>query len=352
MKRKGFTLVELIGIVVIISLIVIIVFPTVLTTLNKKAEKEYQTFKALVVSAAEVYYERNSSTIPNIYVKNYRTFTPVSNLIAAGLINPEMINPKTNAKISPTSYITSKATDDNLLEFDYYEDKILATDYYQTGLLWMYDGYTKSSQNSWTDLSGNNRDANIYGMESNGWNGNGVKLDGIDDYIQVANTSYTILPRTHAFTFEYVLEVGNINSESEDSNESSPFCTYGLNHHYWCINNLNKLKSMNRKSDNSANNWSSANPNIIFTMGTNYTVSETYTYDSTNDYYVVQYYINGKKITTTSQNTSALAYVDYLYIGRYSSYYYTGIVKSVRIYDSGLTEAQIVSNYEVDKNRF
>lgn len=346
--KKGFTLVELIGIVVIISLIILIVFPSILTAIDKKGERDYEAFKTIVTSAAEIYFERDRETFTNTTVNNYRNFITVSNLINSGLIRQDLINPSTGAKIDPNSYIIATSKEDAIIEFDYTEKDLRLSAYYQTNLLWLYDGYTEPSSNTWNDMSGNNRNAQIYGNPQ--WNGNGIKLDGVDDYIYVNNPSYSILPSSSAFTFEYVTTMGEKKDVTGDCN-SMQMCAHGLNHHYWCLYHDNKLRSMNRNLGNTANNWSESNIGG-YDVGKTYTISETYTYNANISGYTVQYYVNGKAIETKANETYASAYQSYLHIGRYNTCYFTGTIHSVRIYGRALTLDQIGNNYEIDKVRY
>ena len=128
-------------------------------------------------------------------------------------------------------------------------------------------------------------------------------------------------------------------------------CAHGLNHHYWCLYHDSKLRSMNRNLGNTANNWSESNIGG-YDVGKTYTISETYTYNANISGYTVQYYVNGKAIETTANETYASAYQSYLHIGRYNTCYFTGTIHSVRIYGRALTLDQIGNNYEIDKVRY
>ena len=57
-NNKGFTLVELLGVIVILSIIAAIAIPTVSTSLNKQKTKELEHKKEQIVSKVELYYEK------------------------------------------------------------------------------------------------------------------------------------------------------------------------------------------------------------------------------------------------------------------------------------------------------
>ena len=66
-NNKGFTLVELLGVIVILSIIAAIAIPTVSTSLNKQKTKELEHKKEQIVSKVELYYEKikNNNNLSN-----------------------------------------------------------------------------------------------------------------------------------------------------------------------------------------------------------------------------------------------------------------------------------------------
>ena len=57
-NNKGFTLRELLGVMVILATVVAIAIPTISTTLNKQKEKDIEHNKEQVVSKVELYYDK------------------------------------------------------------------------------------------------------------------------------------------------------------------------------------------------------------------------------------------------------------------------------------------------------
>ena len=60
--NKGFTLVELLAVLFILSVITIVAVPNVITTNQKSKEKDIAEFKKTVENAAEVYVETHLDT--------------------------------------------------------------------------------------------------------------------------------------------------------------------------------------------------------------------------------------------------------------------------------------------------
>jgi len=63
MKNKGYTLLELLGVIVILSLLVTLVFPSVINFIKKGNDKIDNVTNDLIVSAAEAYINDNSSKL-------------------------------------------------------------------------------------------------------------------------------------------------------------------------------------------------------------------------------------------------------------------------------------------------
>lgn len=57
MNRKGFTLIELIAVIVMIGLIMVIVVPNILDIVNESKAASYNTLIKNIVTASEMYYE-------------------------------------------------------------------------------------------------------------------------------------------------------------------------------------------------------------------------------------------------------------------------------------------------------
>ena len=106
--NKGFTLVELLAVLFILSVITIVAVPNVITTNEKSKEKDIAEFKKTVENAAEVYVETHLDTDWVVNLKN--NGTPycinindliVNNVTGAGvnLLNPNLKNPENDTEV-------------------------------------------------------------------------------------------------------------------------------------------------------------------------------------------------------------------------------------------------------------
>lgn len=95
MKEKGFTLVELLGVLVILFVIFLLVFPSVDNIITTGTETVYQTQINKILNAAYDLSLQNTNYLPNRGEKNYMT---LGELKYEGLIDVNIENPETNKK--------------------------------------------------------------------------------------------------------------------------------------------------------------------------------------------------------------------------------------------------------------
>ena len=97
-SKKGFTLVELLGVLVVLGLISVIIVPKVIDSITTSKESAYQTQVETIENAAKKYGISNDLLYPKEGEKKY---IAVKDLIAVGeLSDKEIINPKTGNKIN------------------------------------------------------------------------------------------------------------------------------------------------------------------------------------------------------------------------------------------------------------
>lgn len=63
MKNKGYTLIELLGVIVILAVLIMLVFPSVINFIKSSNEKKDKLTEELIISAAEDYISDNSSEL-------------------------------------------------------------------------------------------------------------------------------------------------------------------------------------------------------------------------------------------------------------------------------------------------
>lgn len=102
--KKGFTLVELLGIIVVLGVIATIVTPIIQNTLTENEDKVYNVLVKQIEGNAKDYLEMNTDKLPNedgdsVQIK-------FGDIKSAGIMQINVKNPKTNNIVSNESYVT------------------------------------------------------------------------------------------------------------------------------------------------------------------------------------------------------------------------------------------------------
>lgn len=92
MNKKGFTLVELIGVVVILGLIALVAFPALLNQIKDSKKQVSDSQKEIIISAAKSYVSENK----NNYADMSSFEIPVSDLINGSYLDKNIINSLSN----------------------------------------------------------------------------------------------------------------------------------------------------------------------------------------------------------------------------------------------------------------
>lgn len=88
--KKGFTIAEMLGVIIILCIIGVIAFPPILN-LVKKTEKDIDnSTKELVITAAGQYISRNQNDFPKKVDNNYYIY--VNDLINTQLVSDSVFN--------------------------------------------------------------------------------------------------------------------------------------------------------------------------------------------------------------------------------------------------------------------
>ena len=90
MDKKGFTLIELLATIVIMSLILIMVMPSIRALRNNNEKKQYEYYADSLVEAAKIYVRKEDEDITPLGIKEWSGCVDISyqELLAADLIKP------------------------------------------------------------------------------------------------------------------------------------------------------------------------------------------------------------------------------------------------------------------------
>ena len=103
-KRKGFTLVELLAVIVILAIVLIIAVPGVLGIINKTKNNAYESQLKIIKEAARTYV----TTSDQIGWKENQTVVNLSDLQGVGLLDQKLIDPRDKKEIKGISVLVTK----------------------------------------------------------------------------------------------------------------------------------------------------------------------------------------------------------------------------------------------------
>jgi len=213
------------------------------------------------------------------------------------------------------------------------------------------DSYPRYGTN-WYDLSGNGYNGTLTnGPAFTGDNGGVLVFDGVDDYgripynsnFNLSNTNYTLEGWFNLSTFSSVPFGRHLISKD----------TYGVNFD-WSLAVMNST-TLTFYSNGTATNVTATVPTM--------SAGQWYHYVVTSISGVIRIYLNSVLYQTQSMSTSNSSQV-YVILGRYSwngptdapagfpGGYVNGYIAALRIYRKGLTDAEVLQNYNALKARF
>ena len=103
MNNKGFTLIELVAIVLVLVAIFLVSFPSLLNISKMDEEKQYKNMVEDLCLAGESYIKANTNLFSELSVIESNIEIPIETLIEYGNVKNDIVNPKTNKKVDKDS---------------------------------------------------------------------------------------------------------------------------------------------------------------------------------------------------------------------------------------------------------
>lgn len=185
--KKGFTLVELLAVVVILSIILAIAVPTITSIVNNSKHNSFESTAKLFLNAVKIkMLENNGFDLRTINVNTLESLLNIDN----DNFSQVYVRSDSNGKL----YLTLKGTGkwSNLTAIGSLDSMSVSTteSIVTDGLVSYLDGGNLSSYNgsgtTWYDISGNNNNAILYnGVQYTVGNGGALIFDGTNDYADI-----------------------------------------------------------------------------------------------------------------------------------------------------------------------
>lgn len=220
-NKKGFTLVEIIGVIAVLSVIMLVTVPSILRTLKKSENEKYEAFLQNLYLATENYIVQNSTMYPELKTVGGTTTVSIKVLREEKLVKKQVINPKTNENILDTQGIKVTVQNDktNQYSFENGIDFYTINNYVSSDLYVQYDGIKNESRTkphstsmrTWNNVAPNAKTPNgtMTGFNAgSGWTtDNGLLFDGVDDYI---DTGFKEATFAQDFTISTIVTIAEI----------------------------------------------------------------------------------------------------------------------------------------------
>ncbi len=101
--KKGFTLVELLAVIIILGLLTIIAIPSIIGILNNEKENISDSMKNIIINASSLYIEDNSGVYPK--VNNNVYCIKLESLVNDNRLSKPLKDPVTNKGIDLNKYV-------------------------------------------------------------------------------------------------------------------------------------------------------------------------------------------------------------------------------------------------------
>lgn len=95
-SKEGFTLIELMGVIVVMSIILLVGLPTISNMMKKDVESTYERYLVELYAASESYFVENKDFYPTLVAPGGRAYVTIDELMSEGYIRNVVTDPETN----------------------------------------------------------------------------------------------------------------------------------------------------------------------------------------------------------------------------------------------------------------
>lgn len=114
MNNKGFTLIELVAIVLVIAAVFLVSFPSLLNLSKKDEEKKYNSMVESLCLAGQTYIYNNEKDFKDMFIPNNEIEIEINELMVSGIVKYDTTNPKTNKSVENDKLVYTVQSDKSL----------------------------------------------------------------------------------------------------------------------------------------------------------------------------------------------------------------------------------------------
>ena len=108
MKNKGFTLVEILGVMTLLGIIFALIYPNVMHMMDQAKQNEYEDYQDNIFLAAEAYVNANSELSSRLVAEGNQVIITYSDLLQNGYLSTKIVEPDSGKTVAdlPTKTVT------------------------------------------------------------------------------------------------------------------------------------------------------------------------------------------------------------------------------------------------------
>jgi prepilin-type N-terminal cleavage/methylation domain-containing protein len=329
--KKGFTLVELLGTIVVLGIILTIAIPSIIQTMRRANINEANAYLVRLYNASETYIELNKQSFDQLKTPGGKVDIPVKYLIDEGMIRELGQDPASGSMITEDWTVVATTQSDNTISYDLYDQNTNIDSYVQDGLVLHFDAINNfgmghsNTTTVWNDLSNQNND--ILNVNPIKWTNKSLVFANVADILRTNEMVSGVLLGKDV-TMEIYLR----------SNELR-LTQIGLD-----------LGLMLKLRTSGTNPWWNAYPITSQSYSSQYSINQPIRFAYRNNFTsssADKWYNTTKTSATVSDLNTTDKYFD---LG--TSEFLNGEIYAIRLYNRALSDAEIQANYELDQVRY
>ncbi|MBE6159677.1 MAG: prepilin-type N-terminal cleavage/methylation domain-containing protein [Lactobacillales bacterium] len=118
--KKGFTIIELLAVVIIMSLLILIILPNILNSVSNKREDVSDSAKKMIYDATDIYIKENSEIYPNTSESTY--CIKLETLVNSGKLVEPIKDLKNDKEVPLSYYVKSSVNEYNQFDYELVEE--------------------------------------------------------------------------------------------------------------------------------------------------------------------------------------------------------------------------------------
>jgi Tfp pilus assembly protein PilE len=331
MNKYGFTLVELLGTVVVLGLILIFAVPSIVQTMRRAEVNEASAFINRLYNASETYIETNRDAFDQLKTTGGFVDISISTLLNEGYIKELGSDPNTLIAVTADDTVTATKNADGTISYALYKQNTNIASYIQDGLVLHLDGINNfgfghsNTTTVWNDLSNEHND--VLSVNPSRWTNKSLDFITVSDILR---TSKLITSSTLG---------KNITLEIYLKSRELRLVQIGMDNSI-----MLKLRT------SGTNPWWNAYPITIQSYSSQYTLNQQIRFAYRNNFTssTADKWLNTTKTSATVSNLNAVD--KYFELG--TTEYLNGEIYAIRLYNRALSDAEILNNYNLDIIRF